>query len=592
MKQYKDSTINGFERGPVSGSPDTYEEIIEEYYVYEKEDEEIESPDSASSFSLPFDPSLLVRGLLRKLWFVVLMTIVSFLAAFTFAKKKLPRYYKSKAVLLRPASKMVRESLSVLALSEIITLPDVLKILRLDLKMNQRIREIKDNLDIEVQPRTGVMKLSYQDRDPKRAADILSRLIDIFLETTSTFKARETNKLAEYCQSRLATVRRDMRVVEKQFQEYKEANGIVHLDTEIVQTLEQYNKLDAAGKSIEGHAYAVEIQLKNLDMVTEQISEELQKQKQQAAHADSITNMKQKSLRLQEIIKDVRQRQAWKRQMDELEKQLERYKKLEEPGYVSSETVEQIELRKDLLANKMFDSPQIEEMREQISQIDSLLVPTSGNNSVNLLLKDTMIRRFKLKLDHAALSKKATQIKKACEQLKLKIGKLPEREAEYSEFERRIAGLESYERSLVSKVDELKSILRNESAAFQILEPPSISSQPTRSKAKIVVAGLTCMGMTLAFLIILLMELRHYQIRVGREISSRLGTPLLGSFFDDVGEDKAVIRETLREAVHRINSFNNKVILVSAVETGGGEHLNELFSGQTMYAFRETNTLY
>ena len=209
-------------------------------------------------------------------------------------------------------------------------------------------------------------------------------------------------------------------------------------------------------------------------------------------------------------------------------------------------------------------------MRSQIAEIDKLLVPTSGNNSVNLLLKDTMIRRFKLKLDHASLSKKAEHMQKACKLLKMKIGELPQKEAEYSEFKRRISGLESYERSLVSKVDDLKSLLKNEAQAFQILEPPSIPAKPTRSKARLVVIALTGIGLFMSLSIILVLELRHYQIRTGREIEARLGTDLMGVFFDDVGEDQEAEREILRKAVHKLSAAEKKVLLVTSIESGGG----------------------
>jgi len=151
-----------------------YEEIIEEYYVYDEAPEVdnadvFDDDDEGSGFVLPFDLKLLVRGIVRKLWFVVFITILSFAGSFWLVKTKMPRSYKSKAVLLRPPSSMVRESLSVLALSEIITLPDVLRILRKDMNLKSKLRDIKKDLEIDVQPRTGVMKLTFESSTGKKS---------------------------------------------------------------------------------------------------------------------------------------------------------------------------------------------------------------------------------------------------------------------------------------------------------------------------------------------------------------------------------------------------------------------------------------
>lgn len=522
--------------------------------------EEIEEQEG--DFTLPFDPLLLIRGVLRKSWILVLFLIIGLPFSYVATKKIVPVSYKSEATLMRKVGDMKKSNLGVLALADFLLLPDILRRLRKELSLPLKIKELASSLSIEAQPRTGIMKLSLEHDTPHSAQKILKHLLDIFLEKTQDFKIRVTTQLIKYYDNRLGEIKAKVRQCQISLKKFKETNGVVDLQSGVIETLNRYNALDAAYHDYEAQAKVASLRLTNLDKIVKQISQQLSAERQQAADADSITNMKQKSLRLQQQVKELRQRKQWQLEMAKVQKDLTRLERMSQPGYIPEVEVEKVRLQRDLLNLKMTDSNEIKSLRKKIKKIDELLVPTSNNNSVNLLLKDTMVRQFLLRLDRAALFQKSAQIKRARDQVVEEIGKLPAMEAGYANIIRQLESAEKYQMTLHSKIDELQAKVRKESRAFKILQPPTLPRKPEKTKKKIVFLGLAGAFCSLGVLLIIYLESASLLIRVGREVETRLHMPLLGMFYDDryVSEDERL--ETIRHSVYKLSQESDKKVFL------------------------------
>jgi len=167
--------------------------------------------DGAKRTVLPYDPLVVVAGLVGRSPWLIVAVVVGLTLAYVTATRIMHRTWTSRAVLLRSRSvETSDDSLGLLALSRLVTLPDVLARLRQELSLPLRLEELGTNVDVEVQPRTGILTLSYTDGRPERAYRILQSLLELFQSTMQTVQEQQLGRQLEYCRDRLAEVRRDV----------------------------------------------------------------------------------------------------------------------------------------------------------------------------------------------------------------------------------------------------------------------------------------------------------------------------------------------------------------------------------------------
>src|SRR6185369_14316720 len=97
---------------------------------------------------------------------------------------------------------------------------------------------------IEVGNKTGIIRLSYQGTDPRRARDLVNTLAQAYQERNVTFKSQEASKTLEFIEEQLETTKKDLDESEKNLQLFKSASGSVKLgadSTELVKKLADFD---------------------------------------------------------------------------------------------------------------------------------------------------------------------------------------------------------------------------------------------------------------------------------------------------------------------------------------------------------------
>jgi tyrosine-protein kinase Etk/Wzc len=111
---------------------------------------------------------------------------------------------------------------------------------------------LRNNIKAVEQGRqTGIIKVSYTDTDPHLARDIVTTLVQAYLEQSVSFKSEEASRAVSFIDDQIKSLRGDLDISEKDLQVYKSSTGVVALDGEAnalidkISTLEK-NRIDVS----------------------------------------------------------------------------------------------------------------------------------------------------------------------------------------------------------------------------------------------------------------------------------------------------------------------------------------------------------
>ncbi len=83
------------------------------------------------------------------------------------------------------------------------------------------------DLTIKSIPGSYVIQISYTDTDPRRAAKVANTLVDVYFEQRLEEKFRATQKVTQWLDKRLATLRDQVRTAEEAVEQYRSQNDLV-----------------------------------------------------------------------------------------------------------------------------------------------------------------------------------------------------------------------------------------------------------------------------------------------------------------------------------------------------------------------------
>ncbi len=88
------------------------------------------------------------------------------------------------------------------------------------------------NLSIRKIEASDILKVSYKDTDPKRAATVVNTLIDIYLENNILVNRAETKAVREFIEKQVPPAEATVREADVALRQFKEKNQVVALDEE------------------------------------------------------------------------------------------------------------------------------------------------------------------------------------------------------------------------------------------------------------------------------------------------------------------------------------------------------------------------
>ena len=119
------------------------------------------------------------------------------------------------------------------------------------------VRDLRDDeINVsEVGKNTNIIQVSYQDIDPILARDVINTLVEVYLEHNLDQKTLEAGKSVEFISQQLGEVKTELEHAEKNLEDYKSKTGVIQLDTEAQNLLQQVTdtEKDRTGLSLRLH---------------------------------------------------------------------------------------------------------------------------------------------------------------------------------------------------------------------------------------------------------------------------------------------------------------------------------------------------
>jgi capsular exopolysaccharide synthesis family protein len=101
------------------------------------------------------------------------------------------------------------------------------------LPFNKTVEDFRKEVKaVEVGKKTNVISVTYRNRDPLLARDVVNTLVQAYLEQRVAIKTEEATRTVGFVEEQLKGTRAELEGAEMNLQSYKSASGVIQLDTE------------------------------------------------------------------------------------------------------------------------------------------------------------------------------------------------------------------------------------------------------------------------------------------------------------------------------------------------------------------------
>ncbi|MBO3460921.1 polysaccharide biosynthesis tyrosine autokinase [Aetokthonos hydrillicola Thurmond2011] len=415
--------------------------------------------------------------------------------------------------------------------------------------------DLSKDLKVKIVPATNILELSYQNKDPKLAAQVLNAVSQAMVEDNIRTISSEATKIRQFLQTEVPKARGQLLDAEAQENRYRQQSGLVSFE-------EQSKSLVESLAYVENQQRALESQL--------------QQARSQSASLRQITDSKG----INRAYATVRGGQ------DEQLKAL-RSKLIE----VQTKLIEARMRFKD-------DSPPVKNLLDQQQSLRALYTQnlervSPGNRAIssNSVADDDISQDLTSKLilnetERTALEKKLKLMKSEAANLRDRLAQLPIKQQPLTALTRHREEATASLKFLQSKLEEARITEAQKVSNVQVIERAKQPASPSSPKRLVVLTLASTFGAVLAAGVVLLLEMMDNTLRDASETEELVKLPVLGvlpklpaktlvlkqanQFLDNVGLVEPY-RSLFKTLEFRSNTL--RVIVVSSTISGEGKSI-------------------
>ncbi|HEY9670754.1 MAG TPA: polysaccharide biosynthesis tyrosine autokinase [Waterburya sp.] len=352
------------------------------------------------------------------------------------------------------------------------------------------------NLSVRKVESTDILKVTYKDREPKRAAAVVNTLIDNYLQNNILLNRAETKTARQFIEQQLPQAEATMHVAELGLRRFKERNQVVALDEEAksaVTVIADFQKQITEAKS----------KLADVTPQTGVFQSSLGMNSKQALTAASLSQ----SPGVQEVLTELQKVQS------DLAVGRTRYTE-EHPNVVNLK-------RKEAALNTI--------LQQRIAQVvgSQQAVPTR-NLQVVKLKQDLTTDLVKLEATRLGLANQITALTNVQDAYKQRLTILPKLEQQQRELERKLQVSQSTYSLLLQKLQEIRLAENQTVGNARLVSRALVPEKPVAPRKSLYLGAGLLLSSLISLATALILEASDKSVRTVEEAKELLGYTLLG----------------------------------------------------------------
>lgn len=359
-----------------------------------------------------------------------------------------------------------------------------------------KIKDFLKNLTVASIRGADILTVSYKDKKPKIAADVVKTMMDFYIDNNQKVNRLEAVSIRQFIETKLPQSDKNMRKAAADLSKLKEYNKIVNLEEEaksaVVVMAELESQIDQANS-----------EFLKATAKSKAFEKELQMNPQQALTASNLSQ----SSTVQEALKEY--------------KQIERQLAVEQNRYVdSSPIVIRLETKKATM--KALLDKQIQQVLGGQQQ--------SPNQSLQIgEVKPKLIEEFiKVDVERQGLAQRVTILSNALAGYKQRVKALPRLEKEKRQLERKLQESEADYEELQKKLQQIRITENQQVGNARIVQRPSVPEEPVASRKSLLLVSGSLLGTLLGIVVAILLESQDKSVKTIEEARELFGFTLLG----------------------------------------------------------------
>jgi len=359
-----------------------------------------------------------------------------------------------------------------------------------------KVKQFLNQLSVVNTRGTDILSVSYQDRDPQRAAAIVNTLIALYTENNQIVSRAEAVSARVFIEKQLPKAQGSVEQAEAALRRFKEQNKVLALQEEAKSAVEVISDLDR--KIVQA-----ESELADLNAQTQAFQNELQMNAQQGLVTTSLSQ----SSTVQEALKEYQQ----------VERQLavERTRFLEEHPMIVNLKLKEASLKALL--------------QQQVQQVVGSEKRLSNGTLQIGEVKPRLIEEFvKIKAKRAGLVKQVSALSTLKADYQQRVNVLPKLEQEEHQLENQLQASRTTYLLLLQKLQEIGITENQNLGNARIIADATVPQEPIASRKSLILVSGVLLGSLLAIATALILAAQDKSIRTIEEAKDLFEVSLLG----------------------------------------------------------------
>ncbi|HEY9630760.1 MAG TPA: polysaccharide biosynthesis tyrosine autokinase [Coleofasciculaceae cyanobacterium] len=356
--------------------------------------------------------------------------------------------------------------------------------------------DLAEKLSIKGINGTDVLNIGYQAKEPKLAAAVVNKVIEIYISSNVQANRAEAVSAREFIAEQLPETETAVRAADLALRRFKEENGVIVLQEEASAAVRTISELDV-------QITQAQAQLQDVTAQSQELQRRVGIRVQDAVPLAALSQ----APGVQEVLRLLQEAQG------QLTVERTRY----QPGYPTIVNLE----RKVSALNTL--------LKERVQQVMGSDQPVAvGNIQVGELQQLIIEDLVKVESERLGLASRIATLSRAQSTYTNRASILPRLEQTQQELARKLQAAQVTYEALLNKLQEIQVAENQNIGNARIISPALAPTRPVGSKKLMTLAGGSLVGILLAIIMAFTLDLVDRSVKTVKEARELFGYTLLG----------------------------------------------------------------